>query len=188
MGRVTLDEIDLGSVEDAVAMPAYMAGYRAVEDGAVRRMEWDGDKRGLHGVVQDRDGEMHETVVFFTGGCPMMFVRSFCSCQTGSECKHAASVALAGALASGQDLTGRPQSANWEHSFTTLLESRRQPARGPIAAAPIATVLTPPAQAVGQGIQRVPARRATERPAGVASRGRGWGQFLHMRRPSCAWT
>ncbi|MGO8961794.1 MAG: DEAD/DEAH box helicase [Streptosporangiaceae bacterium] len=142
MGRVTLDEIDLGSVEDAVGVLNYPAGYRALDDGAVRRVDWDADERGLHGVVQDRGGELHETVVYFTAGRPMMFVRSFCSCQVAYECKHAASIALAGALASGQDLTARPQSVHWEHSLASLLESRRQPGRQRPAETPIAIELT----------------------------------------------
>jgi superfamily II DNA or RNA helicase len=119
---------------------------------------------------------MHETVVFFTGGCPMMFVRSFCSCQTGSECKHAASVALAGALASGQDLTGRSQSANWEHSLTTLLESRRQPGRGPLAETSIAIELTFSDPAGRSGIQLAPGERTFELRARLVQPGKkgGW--------------
>ncbi len=142
MERVTLDEIDLGSVDDGVGALAYAAGYRALEDGAVRQMAWSAEECGLHGVVQDRNGELHETVVYFTRGSPMMFVRSLCSCQAGYACKHAASVALAGALASGQDLTARPQSVQWEHSLTSLLETRRQPGRDLRAQTPIAIELT----------------------------------------------
>jgi superfamily II DNA or RNA helicase len=142
MGRVTLDQIDLDSVEDAVGVPAYTAGCRALEDGAVRRMEWDAARRGLHGVVQDRGGELHETVVYFTDGSPMMLVRSFCSCPAGFECKHAASIALAGALASGQDLSARRTSVPWEHALTSLLDSRRQPGGKPHAETPIALELS----------------------------------------------
>ncbi len=176
MGRVTLDEIDLGSVEDAVGMPAYAAGNRAVDEDAVRRMEWDADKRGLHGVVQDRDGELHETVVFFTGGCPMMFVRSFCSCHVGSECKHAASVALAGALASGQDLSPQPQSVHWEHSLTSLLESRRQASREFRAETPIAIELTLADPAGRYGLQLAPGERTFELRARLVQPGKkgGW--------------
>ena len=142
MGRVTLDQIDLGSVEDAVGVPAYTAGCRALEDGAVRRMEWDAARRGLHGVVQDRGGELHETVVYFTDGSPMMLVRSLCSCPAEFECMHAGAVALAGALASGQDLTTRPRSVPWEHALTSLLEARRQPGARPRAETPIALELS----------------------------------------------
>ena len=142
MGRVTLDEIDLGSVEDAVGMPAYAAGLRALDDGAVRRMDWDGERRGLHGVVQDRGGELHETVVYFTDGSPMMLVRSFCSCPAEFECKHAGAVAVAAALASGQDLTTPPRSVPWDHTLTSLLDLRYQPGRELRAQTPIAIELT----------------------------------------------
>ena len=176
MARVTLDEIDLGSAEDAVGIPAYAAGYRAVEDGAVRRMEWDADNRGLHGVVQDRGGELHETAVFFTSGSPMMFVRSFCSCAMGSECKHAAAVALAAALASGQDLTTRPQSVPWEHSLTSLLEARLQPGRERHPATPIAIELTLADPAGRYGLQAAPGERTLELRARLVQPGKkgGW--------------
>jgi superfamily II DNA or RNA helicase len=137
MARVVLDEIDLGSVEDAVGARTYAAALRSVEDGAVRRVEWEAAKRALHGVVQDRGGEYHETVIYFTDGCPMMLVRSYCSCS-GYECKHAAALTLAGALSSGQDIVTRPPSVLWEQSLAALLESRRggddrHPAQTPIA-------------------------------------------------------
>jgi superfamily II DNA or RNA helicase len=123
MSRIVLEEIHLGSVEDAVGIAAYGDGYREMQDGVVRRMDWMPAERALRGIVQDRGGEFHETVVYFRPGRPMRLDRGYCSCQKGCECKHAAAVALAGALASGQDLAARPPSAPWERSLTSLLDS-----------------------------------------------------------------
>jgi hypothetical protein len=75
MPRVVLDEIDLGSVEDAVGATAFDAGYREMHDGVVRRMEWVPSRRALRGIVQDKGGEFHETVAYFSGGSPMRLSR-----------------------------------------------------------------------------------------------------------------
>jgi superfamily II DNA or RNA helicase len=143
MRHVSLDEIDLDSVEDAVGVAAYAAGFRDMLDGDVRRVEWDPSRRALHGVVQDRGGEFHETVVYFTGDMPMSFSRGYCSCPAGYECKHTAALTLAGVFASGRDPHARPPSVPWEQSLTSLLESRRPP--GPRASlspdAPVAVEL-----------------------------------------------
>jgi len=175
MQRVVLDEIDLGSVEDAVGVPAYAAGYRALEDAAVRRMEWDAAKRALRGVVQDRGGEYQETVVYFTDGHPMMFVRSYCSCSEGYECRHAASVALAGALSSGQDLAARPASVPWEHSLSSLLESRQVHGGDDRAGSPIAVELTlsEPGGSPGRGLP--PGERQLELRARLVQPGKNGG-------------
>ena len=94
-----------------------------MHDGVVRRMEWVPGRSALRGVVQDHGGEFHETVVYFTTSRPMRFDRGYCSCEVGCECKHAAALTLAGALASGQDLSARPPSMPWEQSLTSLLET-----------------------------------------------------------------
>jgi uncharacterized Zn finger protein len=112
MPRVVLDEIDLESIEDAVGVHTYGTGYREMRKGVVRRMEWVAGRSALHGVVQDKGGEFHETVVYFSGR-PMRFGRGYCSCPVGCECKHAAALALAGAVSSGQDPADRPASVSW---------------------------------------------------------------------------
>ncbi len=127
MPRLRLDEIHLASVEDAVGMAAYSDGYGEMEEGAVRRLEWRAARRALHGVVQDTGGEWHETVVYFRPGSPMRYDRGYCSCETGCECKHSAALALAGALASGQDLRVIPPAPPaWEHSLAALLQPASQ--------------------------------------------------------------
>ena len=127
MPRLRLDEIHLGSVEDAVGVAAYCDGYSEMEEGAVRRLDWRAARRALHGVVQDTDGEWHETVVYFRPGSPMRFDRGYCSCETGCECRHSAALALAGALASGQDLRLIPAAPPpWEHSLAALLQPASQ--------------------------------------------------------------
>ena len=128
MPRVVLDQIDLDSIEDAVGVKAYGAGFREMRDGVVRRMEWVPGRSALHGVVRDAGGELHETVVYFTGQ-PMRFGRGYCSCPVGCECKHAAALALAGAVSSGQDLAARPPSMPWEQSLNSLLSSAVPPPR-----------------------------------------------------------
>jgi superfamily II DNA or RNA helicase len=128
MPAVVLDEIDLGSVEDAVGAPAYDTGYREMHDGMVRRMEWVPSRRALRGVVQDKGGEFHETVAYFSATSPMRLDRGYCSCEVGCDCKHAAALALAGALASGQDLSApRIWSVPWEQSLTSLIQARPVP-------------------------------------------------------------
>jgi superfamily II DNA or RNA helicase len=122
MPRVVLQEIDLESIEDAVGVRTYGAGFREMQKGVVRRMEWVPGRSALHGVVQDKGGEFHETVVYFSGQ-PMRFGRGYCSCPVGCECKHAAALALAGAVSSGQDLEARPPSVPWEQSLSSLLQS-----------------------------------------------------------------
>ena len=125
MPRVVLDEIDLGSVEDAVGATAFDAGYREMHDGVVRRMEWVPSRRALRGIVQDKGGEFHETVAYFSGGSPMRLDGGYCSCEAGCECKHAAALALAGALVSGQDLSApRPRSSSWDQSLSSLIQAR----------------------------------------------------------------
>ncbi len=125
MPRVVLDEVDLGSVEEAVGVAAYAAGYREMHDGVVRRMEWVPARRALSGVVQDTGGEFHETVAYFSGSSPMRLAAGYCSCEVGCECKHAAALALAGALASGQDLSApRARSLSWEQLLTPLTQTR----------------------------------------------------------------
>ena len=119
---MVLDEIHLGSVEDAVGIAAYGDGFRELQDGMVRRLGWVPATQELHGVVQDRGGEYHETVVCFRGRQPMRFGEDYCSCERGGRCKHAAALALAGALASGQDLTARRPSLPWDRSLGTLLQ------------------------------------------------------------------
>ena len=121
--RLQLGEIHLGSVEDAVGMAAYADGYEDLQDRAVRSIGWTADRRALHGVVQDRAGEWHETVVYFRAGAPMRFDRSSCSCETGPDCRHSAALALAGALAAGQDLSAPRPALRWEHSLSALLTS-----------------------------------------------------------------
>ncbi len=128
MPRVVLSEIDLDSIEDAVGVQTYGAGFREMQKGVVRRMEWVPARSALHGVVQDKGGEFHETVVYFTGQ-PMRFGRGYCSCQVGCECKHSAALALAGAVTSGQDLAARPPSVPWEQSLSSLLQSAVPPPR-----------------------------------------------------------
>ena len=132
MRRVVLDEVDLGSVEDAVGATAYAAGYREMEDGVVRRMEWVPARRALSGVVRDSGGEFHETVAYFSATSPMRLAAGYCSCEVGCECKHAAALALAGALASGQDLTApRVRSLPWDQLLTSLTQAKPQsPSRG----------------------------------------------------------
>jgi hypothetical protein len=90
MPRLLLDEIHLGSVEDAVGMTAYEDGYNDLQDGAVRRIDWTAERRALHGVVQDRGGEWHETVVYFCPGGPMRFDHGYCSwrCGGSTRCPH----------------------------------------------------------------------------------------------------
>ena len=128
MPAVVLDEIDLGSVEDAVGVAAYDTGYREMHDGMVRRMEWVPSRRALRGVVQDKGGEFHETVAYFSASSPMRLDRGYCSCEVGCECKHAAALTLAGALASGQDLSApRLRSVPWEQSLTSLIQARPAP-------------------------------------------------------------
>jgi superfamily II DNA or RNA helicase len=130
MPRVVLDEIDLGSVEDVVGVAAYDMGFREMHDGVVRRLEWVPSRRALRGVVQDKGGEFHETVAYFSASSPMRLDCGYCSCEVGSECKHAAALTLAGALASGQDLTAsRARSVPWEQSLTSLIQTRRKPVR-----------------------------------------------------------
>ena len=135
MPRVVLDEIDLGSVEDAVGVAAYEAGFREMQDGVVRRMEWVPSRRALRGVVQDAGGEFHETVAYFSAGSPMRLDHGYCSCEVGFECKHVAALALAGALVSGQDLTAaRARSVPWEQSLGSLISggpAAAQVGRGP---------------------------------------------------------
>ena len=153
MPRLVLDEIDLGSVEDAVGMTAYDDGYGDAQDGAVRRIEWAAQQRAVHGVVQDRGGEWQETVVYFRPGAPMRYDRGYCTCEPGEECRHAAAVALAAALASGQDLTAPRPALPWEHSLAALLRpaaasaGTEPTATGPAArAARVAIELTLPGE------------------------------------------
>ncbi len=130
MPRVVLDEVDLGSVEEAVGAAAYAAGYREMEDGVVRRMEWVPARRALSGVVQDTGGEFHETVAYFSATSPMRLAAGYCSCEVGCECKHAAALTLAGALASGQDLSApRVRSLPWDQLLTSLTQARPESAR-----------------------------------------------------------
>ena len=54
----------------------------------------------------------------------------YCSCEVGCECKHAAALALAGALASGQDLNApRARSLPWDQLLTSLTQTRPESAR-----------------------------------------------------------
>ncbi len=130
MPRVVLDEVDLGSVEEAVGAAAYAAGYREMHDGVVRRMDWVPSRRALSGVVQDNGGEFHETVAYFSASSPMRLAAGYCSCEVGCECKHAAALALAGALASGQDLSApRARSLPWDQLLTSLTQARPESAR-----------------------------------------------------------
>ncbi len=130
MRRVVLDEVDLGSVEEAVGAAAYAAGYSEMEDGVVRRMEWVPARRALSGVVRDSGGEFHETVAYFSPSSPMRLAAGYCSCEVGCECKHAAALALAGALASGQDLSApRARSLPWDQLLTSLTQPK-PPAAG----------------------------------------------------------
>ena len=59
MQPFVLNEIDLNSVENAVGVSAYAAGFREMLDGAVRRVDWDAARHAMHGVVRDRIGEFH---------------------------------------------------------------------------------------------------------------------------------
>jgi hypothetical protein len=128
MPRVVLDEIDLGSVEEAVGVTAFDAGYREMHDGVVRRMEWVPSRRALRGVVQDTGGEFHETAVYFSAGSPMRLDGGYCSCGADCECKHAAALVLAGALASGQDLRApRTRSVPWDQSLSSLIRAASGP-------------------------------------------------------------
>ncbi|HEY2507395.1 MAG TPA: hypothetical protein VGI58_12830, partial [Streptosporangiaceae bacterium] len=128
MARVVLPEIDLGSVQDAVGPGAYRAALRDLEDGAVRRLDWDAGASGVLGVVSDSGGEFHETVVYLaTGAEPARFGHAFCTCAKGTECKHAAAIVLAAALSSGQELVMRPSAARWEQSLAALLDLRSAP-------------------------------------------------------------
>jgi superfamily II DNA or RNA helicase len=125
MPQVVLDEIDLGSVEDAVGAVAYDTGFHEMYDGVVRRMEWVPSRRALRGVVQDKGGEFHETVAYFSASSPMQLQGGYCSCEVGCECKHAAALTLAGALSSGQDLTApRARAVQWEQPLASLMQSR----------------------------------------------------------------
>jgi superfamily II DNA or RNA helicase len=143
MPAVVLDEIDLGSVEDAVGVAAYDTGYREMHDGMVRRMEWVPSRRALRGVVQDKGGEFHETVAYFTASSPMRLDRGYCSCEVGCECKHAAALTLAGALASGQDLSAPwVRSVPWEQSLTSLIQARPAPRPASGGSARVAIELT----------------------------------------------
>ncbi|HSR86752.1 MAG TPA: DEAD/DEAH box helicase [Streptosporangiaceae bacterium] len=129
MPRVLLDEIDLGSVEDAVGSTAFDTGYREMHDGVVRRIEWVPSRRTLQGVVQDTGGEFHETVAHFSAARPMRLDGGFCTCEAGCECKHAAALVLAGALASGQDLDApRTRSVSWDKSLGSLIHASSEPA------------------------------------------------------------
>jgi len=123
MPRLALNEIDLDSVEDAVGVVAYGAGSKEMLDGAVRRVEWDPFRHALHGVVRDRVGEFHESVVYFTDTVPMRFSRGYCSCASGYDCTHAAALTLAGAFASGRDPQQRPPSTAWERQLSAVLDS-----------------------------------------------------------------
>jgi superfamily II DNA or RNA helicase len=143
MPRVALPEIDLGSVHDAVGAAAYRAALRDMQDGAVRRLDWDPSASGVLGVVCDSGGEFHETVVYLaTSGKPARFGHAFCSCPKQSECKHAAAVVLAAALSSGQDLTTRPSATPWEQSLAALLDLRAVPGAAPQNLAPVALELS----------------------------------------------
>ena len=142
MSRVVLDEIDLGSVEDAVGVAAYDTGFREMHDGVVRRMEWVPSRRALRGVVQDQGGEFHETVAYFSASSPMQLQGGYCSCEVGCECKHAAALTLAGALSSGQDLTAaRARSRHWEQSLTSLIQSRPEPVAAGVGSTRVAIEL-----------------------------------------------
>ncbi len=142
MSRVVLDEIDLGSVEDAVGVAAYDTGFREMHDGVVRRMEWVPSRRALRGVVQDKGGEFHETVAYFSASSPMQLQGGYCSCEVGCECKHAAALTLAGALSSGQDLTAaRARSRHWEQSLTSLIQSRPEPVAAGVGSTRVAIEL-----------------------------------------------
>jgi len=138
---MVLDEIHLGSVEDAVGTAAYGDGYRELQDGMVRRLDWVPATQELHGIVQDRGGEFHETAVCLLGGKPMRFGDTYCSCERGGRCKHAAALVLAGALASGQDLRARPPSVPWERSLGSLLESASVSERAGSSTATVAVEL-----------------------------------------------
>jgi superfamily II DNA or RNA helicase len=131
MPRVVLDEIDLGSVEDAVGVTAFDAGYREMHDGVVRRMEWVPSRRALRGIVQDKGGEFHETLAYFGSSSPMRLGGGYCSCEVGHDCKHAAALVLAGALVSGQDLRApRSRSSSWDQSLGSLIQARPVNAAG----------------------------------------------------------
>ena len=130
--RVVLDEIDLGSVEDAVGVAAYDTGYREMHDGVVRRMEWVPSRRAL---ARRRPGQgrrvPRDRRVLQRQQPDAARPRGYCSCEVGCECKHAAALALAGALASGQDLTrSAARSLPWEQSLTSLIQARPEPAPG----------------------------------------------------------
>ena len=158
MPRVVLDEIDLGSVEDAVGVAAYDTGYREMHDGVVRRMEWVPSRRALRGIVQDKGGEFHETVAYFSASSPMLLDGGFCSCEVGTECKHAAALTLAGALASGQDLAAPwPRSVPWEQSLTSLIQARPEPGRASRGTTRLAIELTLAAAAPAYPQRRVAA-------------------------------
>src|SRR5580704_18170677 len=160
MPAVVLDEIDLGSVEDAVGVAAYDTGYREMHDGVVRRMEWVPSRRALRGIVQDKGGEFHETVAYFSGGSPMRLDRGYCSCEAGCECKHAAALALAGALVSGQDLSApRPRPSSWDLSLSSLIQagSGAASANPKPARVAIELILSP-------GAQTQPGHRAASPP------------------------
>jgi superfamily II DNA or RNA helicase len=160
MPRVVLDEIDLGSVEDAVGVFAFDAGYREMHDGVVRRMEWVPSRRALQGVVQDKGGEFHETVASFSTGSPMQLDGAFCSCEADCGCHHTAALVLAGALASGQDLrTPRTRSISWDKSLGSLIQAAAEPAGAIRGSARVAIELILSAGELGY-----PSRRSASAP------------------------
>jgi superfamily II DNA or RNA helicase len=119
MRLVTLDGLDLSTVEDMVGSATFARGLAYARDRAVRHMDWDDVDLVLTAIVQGSDDEPYATSVYLqvTSDGGLEFEGSDCECPVGDACKHAVAALV---VAAGTP-AARPRGSTWATGLEALL-------------------------------------------------------------------
>ncbi len=129
MAHVTLLDLNLATLRNAVDAVTYERGAEHVRQRGVMYAGWDPDAAALRGVIRDQKNKVYSAVAFFslTRGQPAGFELGECNCWVPFNCEHVVALVLS-ALVPGTPASTRPagpQPAGWEKSLDSLLGTGR---------------------------------------------------------------
>jgi superfamily II DNA or RNA helicase len=125
MAQVTILDLDLATLRQAVDAGTYARGAEYAHQREVLYAVWDPEGDALRGLVRGQENKVYHAAAFFslTRGLPAEFELGECSCPVGFNCEHVVGLVLSAMVPGAPGPAGPtgPQPAAWEKSLDSLL-------------------------------------------------------------------
>jgi superfamily II DNA or RNA helicase len=134
MAHVTILDLNLATLQQAVDATTYATGAEHARQRDVMYARWDQDAAALRGVIRDQRDKVYNAAAFFslTRGRPAGFELGECNCWVAFNCEHVVALVLSALVtdAPGPAQPEGPRPAAWEKSLDSLLGSDRSARSG----------------------------------------------------------